>query len=70
MPRPPGRRALANRLAAEGVYVYAVGRREADLTDTGAAIGSKAAAIKADITQLNAYRIMPAILLTPPASAI
>lgn len=45
-------RAIAKRFAAEGAFVYIVGRREADLADTVAEIGPNAAAIKADITNL------------------
>jgi NAD(P)-dependent dehydrogenase (short-subunit alcohol dehydrogenase family) len=46
-------RAIAKRFAEEGAYVYVVGRREADLADTIAEIGSSAAAIRADITKLE-----------------
>lgn len=46
-------RAIAKRFAEEGAYVYVVGRREEDLADTIAEIGSSAAAIKADITNME-----------------
>ena len=45
-------RAIAKRFVLEGAYVYIVGRREADLAETVAEIGSNVAAIKADITDL------------------
>ncbi|WP_204490193.1 SDR family NAD(P)-dependent oxidoreductase [Archangium primigenium] len=46
-------RAIAKRFAAEGAHVYVVGRREADLAETVAEIGSSATAIRADITNLE-----------------
>ena len=46
-------RAIANRFAAEGAFVYVVGRREAELADVVAEIGNAAAAIRADITELE-----------------
>ena len=46
-------RAIANRFAAEGAFVYVVGRREAELADVVAEIGGTAAAIRADITKLD-----------------
>ena len=46
-------RSIANRFAAEGAFVYVVGRREADLADTVAEIGANAAAIKADVTNME-----------------
>jgi NAD(P)-dependent dehydrogenase (short-subunit alcohol dehydrogenase family) len=45
-------RAIANRFAAEGAFVYIVGRREAELAEVVVEIGSGAAAIPADITDL------------------
>jgi NAD(P)-dependent dehydrogenase (short-subunit alcohol dehydrogenase family) len=46
-------RAIANRFAAEGAFVYVVGRREAELANVVAEIGDTAAAIRADITELE-----------------
>ena len=46
-------RAIANRFAEEGAFVYVVGRREADLADSVAEIGSQAMAIQADVTKLE-----------------
>ena len=46
-------RAIANRFAAEGAFVYVVGRRESELADVVAEIGGNAVAIRADITELD-----------------
>jgi NAD(P)-dependent dehydrogenase (short-subunit alcohol dehydrogenase family) len=46
-------RAIADRFAAEGAFVYVVGRREAELAEVVAQIGSAAVAIRADITDLE-----------------
>jgi NAD(P)-dependent dehydrogenase (short-subunit alcohol dehydrogenase family) len=45
-------RAIADRFAAEGAFVYVVSRREAELADVVAETGDTAAAIRADITDL------------------
>jgi NAD(P)-dependent dehydrogenase (short-subunit alcohol dehydrogenase family) len=46
-------RAIARRFAAEGAFVYVVGRREAKLVDVVAEIGSSSVAICADITEME-----------------
>lgn len=44
-------RAIAKRFAAEGAHMYIVGRRETELADAVAEIGSDVVAIRADITK-------------------
>ncbi len=44
-------RAIAHRFAAEGAFVYVVGRREKELADTVTEIGANAAAIQADLAR-------------------
>ena len=46
-------RAIANRFAAEGAFVYVIGRREQELSDTVAEIGAGAAFIRADLARVN-----------------
>ncbi|WNG17509.1 SDR family NAD(P)-dependent oxidoreductase [Cystobacter fuscus] len=46
-------RAIAKRFVAEGAHVYIVGRREVDLAETVAEIGSSVTAIRADITKME-----------------
>jgi NAD(P)-dependent dehydrogenase (short-subunit alcohol dehydrogenase family) len=46
-------RAIAKRFAAEGAFVYVVGRREKELAETVAEIGSNAAPIRADLARME-----------------
>jgi NAD(P)-dependent dehydrogenase (short-subunit alcohol dehydrogenase family) len=46
-------RAIANRFAAEGAFVYIVGRRETELAETVAEIGGNAASISADLAKME-----------------
>ncbi|RYF00760.1 MAG: SDR family NAD(P)-dependent oxidoreductase, partial [Oxalobacteraceae bacterium] len=46
-------RAIANRFAAEGAFVYVVGRREKELAETVAEIGASAAPIRADLARTD-----------------
>ncbi|MBS7697490.1 MULTISPECIES: glucose 1-dehydrogenase [unclassified Chelatococcus] len=46
-------RATARRFADEGAFVYVVARREAELAETIAEIGARAAAIQADVTRMD-----------------
>ncbi|MDR3516510.1 MAG: SDR family oxidoreductase [Azospirillaceae bacterium] len=45
-------RAIACRFAAEGAFVYIVGRREAELAETVAEIGASAASIRGDLAKI------------------